>query len=83
MRGYLAISDWANSLETKSSGALRLPISKKTLCIVPSLSIIRDVLIRVDPVYLDRALKNWNQVYGSTGREPWLLMAKPCATPST
>jgi hypothetical protein len=31
---------------------------------VPSESIIRDVLIRVDPVSLDRALQQWNEVYG-------------------
>jgi hypothetical protein len=31
---------------------------------VPSLSIIRDVLIRVDPVHLDRALQRWNHAYG-------------------
>jgi hypothetical protein len=32
--------------------------------LVPSPSIIRDVLIRVDPVHLDRALQRWNQAYG-------------------
>ena len=31
--------------------------------IVPSLSIIRDVLIRVDPMHLDHALQCWNQAY--------------------
>lgn len=28
------------------------------------MSIIRDVLIRVDPVHLDLALQRWNQAYG-------------------
>ena len=32
-------------------------------CSVPSLSIIRDVLIRVDPEHLDRALQRWNHAY--------------------
>ena len=32
--------------------------------IVPSLSIIRDILIRVDPMHLDCALQCWNQTYG-------------------
>jgi len=27
-------------------------------------SILRDVLIRVDPAYLDRALQRWNAVHG-------------------
>ena len=31
--------------------------------IVPSEYIIRDVLIRVDPVHLDRALQRWNETY--------------------
>jgi hypothetical protein len=31
---------------------------------VPSESIIRDCLIRVDPDDLDRALQHWNAVYG-------------------
>ena len=30
---------------------------------MPSLSIIRDVLIRVDPGHLDRALPRWNHAY--------------------
>jgi hypothetical protein len=31
---------------------------------VPSLSVLRDLLIRVDPAQLDQALQKWNQVYG-------------------
>ena len=31
---------------------------------MPSESIIRDVLIRVNPVSLDRAFQHWNEVYG-------------------
>jgi len=31
---------------------------------VPSESIIRDVLVRVDPEQLDRALQCWNGAYG-------------------
>ena len=61
-RGYLAISDWANSLGQKARERFGCRYQKRRF-IVPSLSIIRDVLIRVDPVYLDRALTNWNQVY--------------------
>ena len=62
MRGYQAISDWANSLGQKARerfGCRR----EGGRYVVPSLSIIRDVLIRVDPTHLDRALQRWNEVY--------------------
>jgi hypothetical protein len=63
MRGYQAISDWANSLGQKARERFNCR-REKGLYLVPSLSIIRDVLIRVDPVHLDRALQHWNQAYG-------------------
>jgi hypothetical protein len=63
MRGYLAISDWAKSLSQKARERFRCRYENRRY-VVPSLSIIRDVLIRVDPVHLDRALQRWNQVYG-------------------
>ena len=63
MRGYLAISDWANSLGQKARERFGCRFMKSRY-IVPSLSIIRDVLIRVDPVHLDNALQRWNQAYG-------------------
>jgi hypothetical protein len=62
MRGYLAISDWANSLSQKARQRFGCRCQNKRY-IVPSLSIIRDVLIRVDPVQLDRALQRWNHAY--------------------
>jgi len=63
MRGYLAISDWAKSLSQKARERFGCRYESKGY-IVPSLSIIRDVLIRVDPVDLDRALQSWNATYG-------------------
>jgi len=63
MRGYLAISDWAKSLRQKARERFGCRYENKRY-IVPSLSIIRDVLIRVDPLHLDLALQRWNQVYG-------------------
>jgi hypothetical protein len=63
MRGYLAISDWANSLGPKARQRFGCRYQNKHY-IVPSLSIIRDVLIRVEPEHLDRALQKWNKVYG-------------------
>jgi hypothetical protein len=62
MHGYLAISDWAKSLGQKARERFGCRYQNGRY-IVPSLSIIRDVLIRVDPVYLDRALQRWNQAY--------------------
>jgi hypothetical protein len=63
MRGYLAISDWAKAW-AKRPGSVSAADIENRRYIVPSLSIIRDVLIRVDPVHLDRALQRWNQAYG-------------------
>ncbi len=62
MRGYLAISDWAKALGQKARQRFGCRYQNKRY-IVPSLSIIRDVLIRVDPMHLDRALQRWNQIY--------------------
>jgi hypothetical protein len=63
MRGYKAISDWAESLGQKARerfGCRR----ENGRRVVPSEYVIRDVLIRIDPVYLDRALQRWNGAYG-------------------
>ncbi len=65
MRGYKAISDWVNSLS---------PLARERfgcLChngkyVVPSESTIRNVLIRVEPAELDRALQLWNAQYGAS-----------------
>jgi hypothetical protein len=62
MRGYEAISDWAKSLSKNARRRFGCTWAKGRY-IVPSKSIIRDVLIRVDPVHLDRALQRWNQTY--------------------
>ena len=63
MHGYLAISDWAKGLGQRARQRFGCRYQNKRY-IVPSLSIIRDVLIRVNPVHLDRALQRWNQAYG-------------------
>jgi hypothetical protein len=63
MRGYKAMSDWAASLGQKARGrfSCRLENGRR---VVPSEYVIRDVLIRIDPAQLDRALKRWNEAYG-------------------
>lgn len=63
MRGYRAISDWAQSLGPKARERFRCRRRKGTY-LIPSESILRDVLIRVDPLHLDQALQRWNEVYG-------------------
>ena len=63
MRGYKAMSDWAQSLGTKARERFRCRIDKGKR-VVPSEYIIRDLLIRINPDDLDRALHKWNAVYG-------------------
>jgi len=63
MRGYLAIADWAKSLGQRARERFGCRYENRRY-IVPSLSIIRDVLIRVNPLHLDQALQRWNQAYG-------------------
>lgn len=61
--GYKAIADWANHLGPKARERFRCRRAKG-IGRVPSESIIRDGLIRVDPEALDRALHQWNATYG-------------------
>jgi hypothetical protein len=64
MRGYKAISDWADALGQKARerfGCRR----ERGRYVVPSEFIIRDCLIRIEPGALDRALNVWNQAWGA------------------
>ena len=63
MRGYKAIADWAQSLGPKARERFRCR-GRGGRYRVPSESIFRDVLIRVDPLHLDQALQRWNEGYG-------------------
>jgi Domain of unknown function (DUF4338)/DDE_Tnp_1-associated len=62
MRGYRAIADWAKSLGQNARQRFGCRYAKGRY-LVPSESIIRNVLIRIDPVHLDRALQGWNETY--------------------
>ncbi len=64
MRGYKAIWDWADSLGQKARARFNCRYEKGKY-IVPSESKIRDILVRVDPISLDKALQCWNKVYGA------------------
>jgi len=63
MRGYKAIAGWADDLGLKARE--RFGCRRENGCyVVPSESIIRNVLVRVDPVALDKALQRWNAAFG-------------------
>ena len=65
MRGYKDMAEWAQDLGHKARQRFRCRYCKKGKGYsVPSMSIIRDVLLRVDPSHLDKALQCWNQDYG-------------------
>ena len=63
MRGYKAIADWVQTLSpaARERFGCRLDRGQR---IVPSEYVIRDALIRVDPLALDQALGRWNDTYG-------------------
>ena len=64
MRGYKAIAQWAQGLGQKGAqriGCRRDPDTREYL--IPSLTVIREVLMRVDPEQLDRALGAWNVLW--------------------
>jgi len=63
MRGYQAMAEWARSLGPRARerfGCRR----RDGRYVVPSESIIRAVLMRVDPGLLDGALQRWTAQYG-------------------
>lgn len=65
MQGYKAISDWANNLGQKARERFDCRYENGKY-IVPSESIIRDILIRVDPISLDDAIRRWNEDHGQS-----------------
>lgn len=64
MRGYKAISDWTQALSPVARARFGCYYSHRKNS-VPSESTIRNVLIRINPVELDRALQQWNAQYGA------------------
>ena len=64
MRGYKDISGWTKQLGSKARARFQCRYRNRRY-IVPSESIIRNVLIRVDPAQLDQALMHWNAAYGA------------------
>jgi len=64
MRGYKAIAEWAQSLGQQSRRRFSCRYEGNHY-VVPSEYVLRDVLIRVTPADLDRALQRWNERYGA------------------
>ncbi|WP_428353913.1 Druantia anti-phage system protein DruA [Methyloprofundus sp.] len=62
MRSYESIFDWAESLSQKSRAHFRCRYDKGRY-VIPSLSIFRNILVRVDPNELDAAFNAWNKAY--------------------
>ena len=62
MRGYKAISDWADGLGQKARERFGCRRENRHY-VVPSEFVIRDCLVRIDPGVLDRALNAWNQAW--------------------
>jgi hypothetical protein len=65
MRGYKAISQWADDLSQTARARFRCRYRKRRYD-VPSRTVIREVLMRVDPAHLDRALRAWNVQFAAT-----------------
>ena len=63
-RTYQAMAEWAQDLSQRARERFRCRHRHRHYE-VPSQSVIRDVLVRVDPAQLDRALQRWNAVHGA------------------
>ena len=63
MRGYKAISDWADALGQKARARFGCRRENGHYA-VPSEFVIRDCLVRIDPGALDQALNAWDQAWG-------------------
>ena len=63
MDGYKAMAGWARDLGVKARERFGCRMERRQP-LAPSQSIIRDVLVRVEPDALDRALGRWNADYG-------------------
>ncbi len=64
MRGYKAVADWALALSPTARARFRCRYRDGRYH-VPSMNIVRDVLMGVDPVALDQAIQRWNEQYGA------------------
>ena len=64
-RGYKAMHEWAVDLSPRARERFRCRHRLRGDYQVPSRFVIRDVLVRVDPDQLDRALQRFNAAHGA------------------
>ncbi len=62
-KGFSGIYDWAMSLSPRARIRFQCRF-KKGQYLVPCASTFREVLVRIDPQELNRALQDWNEQYG-------------------
>ena len=67
MRGYTDISLWVQSLSEKARSRFRCRWRNGSYH-VPSLTVIRNVLVGVDPEQLERAIHDWNVQFGTVDK---------------
>ena len=63
MRGWKAISEWVDDLGEKALARFGVRL-RDGVRLPPSMSTIRNVVIRVDPGQLDEALRKWHEAHG-------------------
>lgn len=63
MDGYKAMAGWAKDLSARARERFGCRIENRKR-LVPSESVIRDVLVRIDPDELNQALQRWRADYG-------------------
>ena len=64
MRGWKAMSEWVDDLGEKALARFGVRL-RDGVRRPPSMSTIRNVVIRVDPDQLDEALRKWQEAHGS------------------
>jgi len=62
-RSVLAMAEWAQELSQEARQGLRCRCQRNHY-VVPSILVIRNVLLRVDRSHLEQALERWNGQYG-------------------
>jgi len=62
--GYKAIHEWAKALSPVARSRFQCRFKNKKY-LIPSVTTIRDVLVRMEPDELDRALQGWNEQHAT------------------
>jgi hypothetical protein len=76
-RSYLSMSAWAERLTQSARQGLRCRCERNHY-LVPSITIIREVLMRIDRQHLQRALESWNVQFGASDASLMLYARALC-----